>query len=115
MPNCIFCQIIEGKIPSQKVYEDGEIFAFKDITPQAPVHILVIPKRHFSNLNELDEKSTPLISRIFQAIQKLVKDLNIAEKGYRVVINTNPEGGQSVYHLHWHLLAGRQLGPSMVG
>ena len=75
MPHCIFCQIIEGKIPSKNVYEDEEIFAFKDITPQAPIHILVIPKKHFSNLNDLDENSIPLISKIFKAIQKLAKRL----------------------------------------
>lgn len=115
MSQCIFCQIVEGKIPSQKVYEDGNLLAFKDITPQAPVHILVIPKKHFSNLNEVDENSLDIVSHAFKTIQNLAKELKISEKGYRVVINTNPEGGQSVYHLHWHLLGGRQLGPSMVG
>lgn len=115
MSACIFCQIVEGKIPSQKVYEDDEIFAFKDITPQAPVHLLIIPKKHFSNLNEVNEESLGLIQKIFKTIQQLAIEFHVAEKGYRVVVNTNTEGGQSVYHLHWHLLGGRQLGPSMVG
>ncbi len=115
MSACIFCQIVEGKIPSQKVYEDDEIFAFKDITPQAPIHLLIIPKKHFSNLNEVSEESLGLIQKIFKTIQHLATQFHVSEKGYRVVVNTNPEGGQSVYHLHWHLLGGRQLGPSMVG
>ena len=115
MSQCIFCQIVEGKIPSQKVYEDEEILAFNDITPQAPIHLLLIPKNHFSNLIEVDENSFSLVSNIFKTIRKLAHELNISEKGYRIVVNTNLEGGQSVYHLHWHLLAGRQLGPSMVG
>lgn len=115
MSQCIFCQIVEGKIPSQKIYEDEEVFAFKDITPQAPVHLLVIPKKHFSNLNELSGASLELIQKIFKTIQQLAIEFDVDEKGYRVVINTNSEGGQSIYHVHWHLLGGRQLAPSMVG
>lgn len=115
MTDCIFCKIIKGEIPSQVVYEDENVFAFKDIQPQAPVHVLVIPKKHFSTLNDVDENSMGLIANIFQAVRTLSQQMGIAEKGYRCVFNTEKEGGQAVYHLHLHLLAGKQLGPSLVG
>lgn len=104
---CIFCNIISGNIPSKKVYEDESIFAFKDINPQAPVHILVVPKKHLVNILEIKEEDKELIFKIHQVINKLAKDNNIAKKGFRIVLNCNREGGQTVDHLHFHLVGGR--------
>ena len=109
MEDCVFCKIIKGEVPSQKVYEDGEILAFKDINPLAPVHILVIPKKHIETTNDLDETDEAMIGRIFTIIKKLAKE-NHLEKGYRVVNNCGEDGGQEVKHLHFHLLGGRKLG-----
>lgn len=109
MEDCIFCKIIKGEVPSQKVYEDGEILAFKDINPLAPVHILVIPKKHIETTNDLDETDEAMIGRIFTIIKKLAKE-NHLENGYRVVNNCGEDGGQEVKHLHFHLLGGRKLG-----
>jgi len=115
MTDCIFCRIIKGEIPSQTLFEDETVFAFKDIQPQAPVHFLVITKQHFSSLNEVDAPSMKLFTDLFQVAKTVAHQLGIGEKGYRCVVNTNREGGQSVYHLHLHVLGGAQLGPSMVG
>lgn len=112
---CLFCKIASKEIPSGIVYEDDEMVAFKDIAPQAPVHVLVIPKKHFETLNDLTKNDTALISRMIFVIKKLACEFEIADSGYRTVVNCNQEGGQSVYHLHFHLLGGRQLGGSMVG
>lgn len=109
MENCIFCKIIKGEIPSQKVYEDDEILAFKDINPLAPVHILVIPKKHIETTNDLEEIDEPVIGKIFTVIKKLAKENNL-ENGYRIVNNCGEDGGQEVKHLHFHLLGGRKLG-----
>ncbi|MDO8461569.1 MAG: histidine triad nucleotide-binding protein [Deltaproteobacteria bacterium] len=115
MTDCIFCQIASKKIPVPLVHEDDQVVAIKDKFPQAPVHLLILPKKHLVNLNELSEKELSLVSHILSIAQKLAKEFKIAESGYRTVFNTNQEGGQSVYHLHLHLLGGKQLGPSMVG
>ncbi|MFO1518856.1 MAG: histidine triad nucleotide-binding protein [bacterium] len=115
MSDCIFCKIVKGEIPSQLLYEDDEVLAFKDINPQAPTHVLVIPKKHYSTLNEIDAASSSILASLFRTAQTVAHQLGIREKGYRCVMNTNPEGGQSVYHVHLHVLGGRQLGPSMVG
>ena len=115
MTDCIFCRIIKGEIPAQVVFEDETVFAFKDLQPQAPVHILVIPKQHFSTLNDVDPTSLKILSEMLQVAKTVAHQVGIGEKGYRCVVNTNPQGGQSVYHLHLHLLGGEQLGPSMVG
>jgi len=104
---CIFCRIIEKEIPSNIVYEDDNIIAFKDINPQAPVHLLVVPKKHIPNLLEVEEKDSFLILEITRVIKELAKTYNIDDKGFRVVINTGDEGGQTVHHLHFHLLGGR--------
>lgn len=109
MEDCIFCKIIKGEVPSQKVYEDDEILAFKDINPLAPVHILVIPKKHIETTNDLEEKDEAMIGRTFTIIKKLAKE-NHLENGYRVVNNCGEDGGQEVKHLHFHLLGGRKLG-----
>lgn len=109
MKDCIFCKIIKGEIPSQKVYEDEDILAFKDINPLAPVHILVIPKKHIETTNDLEEVDELIIGKIFTIIKKLAKENNL-ENGYRVVNNCGEDGGQEVKHLHFHLLGGRKLG-----
>lgn len=107
--NCLFCKIIAGEIPSAKVYEDEDLYAFRDIDPKAPIHILVIPKKHLSSMNDLDEVSAPIVSKAFLILKKLATDEGIDESGYRVVVNTLKDGGQSVEHLHFHLLGGRSL------
>lgn len=104
---CIFCKIIKKEIPSNIVYEDDNIIAFKDINPQAPVHLLVVPKKHIPNLLEVEEKDSFLILEITRVIKELAKTYNIDDRGFRVVINTGDEGGQTVHHLHFHLLGGR--------
>lgn len=107
--DCLFCRIISGEIPSSRVYEDEHLYAFRDIAPQAPVHILVVPKLHVSGINELDEESASVASKALVSIRDLAKREGIAESGYRVVINTGKDGQQSVDHLHFHLLGGRTL------
>ena len=113
--DCLFCKIIKKEIVSQLVYEDADLMAIKDINPQAPVHLLIIPKKHIATLNDLTEKDASLQGKLLSTATKLAREMGIHEKGYRTVINCNREGGQSVYHLHLHLLGGRQLGGSMVG
>lgn len=109
MTDCIFCKIISGKIPSKIVYEDEKAIAFEDISPQAPVHLLVIPRKHISTTLELTEEDNALIGHLFQISKKLAAEKGVAEKGFRLVMNTNPEAGQSVYHIHLHLLGGRLM------
>ncbi|WP_411814519.1 histidine triad nucleotide-binding protein [Dehalococcoides mccartyi] len=108
--SCIFCQIVKGEIPAQIVYKDEDLVAFKDINPQSPVHILIIPRRHIANLTELDEADSELAGKMILLAGKLVREMDISESGYRLVINSGREGGQVVNHLHLHLLGGRQLG-----
>lgn len=107
--DCIFCSIIKGEIPSSKVYEDDRILAFKDINPAAPVHIIIVPKTHISSTNELDESNCDIVGHIFAIGAKLAKEMGISDKGYRIVNNCGEEGGQTVNHLHFHLLGGRLL------
>ncbi len=114
MEDCIFCKIIKGEIPSDKVYEDDEILAFKDIQPAAPIHVLVIPKKHITNLMEISETDSELMGKIVVAMQKIAKQLGIDEKGFRIISNCGPDSGQEVMHLHFHLLAGRTMGPKIV-
>ena len=109
MSNCIFCQIINGKIPCNKVYEDDKILAFKDINPEAPVHIVVVPKQHIQSVLDLDENNISITVDIFNAINKIAKQLGIDKDGFRVVANTGINGGQTVAHLHYHILGGRSL------
>lgn len=106
--DCIFCKIIAGEIPSKKVFENEHLLAFYDIAPQAPVHIVIIPKTHISSMDELCEENASVVAEIFKAVSHLSKELKL-EKGYRVVCNCGEEGGQTVGHLHYHLLAGRNL------
>ena len=108
-PNCIFCKIIAGKIPSRKVYEDDEIFAFHDINPWAPVHFLMIPKKHIVSLGHADESDAALLGRIMLLAPKLALQEGCRpypEGGFRIVSNTGAEGGQEVHHMHWHVMGG---------
>jgi histidine triad (HIT) family protein len=109
MEDCIFCKIAAGVIPSAKVFEDERVFAFRDINPQAPVHVLVIPKKHYASLMEFDAHDQALEGYLLHVTNSLAKQEGIAEKGYRVAVNCGPQGGQVVQHVHLHLLGGRQL------
>lgn len=107
--NCIFCKIISGEIPAEKVYEDEWSIAFKDIHPVAPTHILVIPREHFASLNDTP-RGSDIMTKLFSAVPTIAKKVGVAETGYRTVINTGKHAGQVVFHFHLHILAGRQLG-----
>ena len=109
MTDCLFCKIIKGEIPSNKIYEDEYVYAFYDISPQAPVHFLVIPKEHIVSANEINAKNSVYVSKCFEAISKITKELGIDENGYRVVNNCGEDGQQTVKHLHFHILGGRSL------
>ncbi|MDR2053004.1 MAG: histidine triad nucleotide-binding protein [Treponema sp.] len=109
MNNCVFCRIIKGEIPSRKIFEDGEILAFHDAAPQAPVHFLVIPKKHIPNIMELGDGDAALLGRILDKARELAAVQGCAEKGARFVINCKSDGGQTVDHLHVHVLGGRPL------
>lgn len=107
--NCLFCKIVAKQIPAKIAYEDDHILAFHDIAPQAPVHILLIPKKHIATLNDLTPADSDVAGRLIYQAKTLAKDLNFAENGYRLVMNCNADGGQTVFHIHLHLLAGRTL------
>lgn len=107
--SCIFCSIVNGEIPSKKIYEDDKVCAFYDINPESPIHFLVIPKEHIKSVNEINENNSGVISHIFLVINKLVEELGIDEEGYRVVNNCGKLGGQTVDHIHFHVLGGRKL------
>lgn len=109
MTDCLFCKIANKEIPSSVVYEDEKVLAFKDINPEAPVHILIIPKVHMDSAQDVSESNSSIISHIFALIPKLAKDLGVDEKGFRVVTNIGEHGGQTVKHLHFHMLGGRNL------
>lgn len=109
--DCIFCKIVAGQIPSSKVYEDEHVLAFHDIHPLAPVHVLVIPKKHMASVNDLGSGDSTILSHAFAAIQEVAKKTGVAESGYRVVTNTGKDSGQVVFHLHFHILGGQTLGP----
>lgn len=109
MADCIFCKIVRGDIPCAKVYEDENVLAFDDIHPMAPVHVVIIPKRHIATLMDLDVRNGGLMDLLIQAAQDVAKKKGVAEKGFRTVINCNADGGQVVFHLHMHLLGGRRL------
>ena len=113
MENCLFCKIINKEIPSTIVYEDEEILAFKDINPIAPVHILVIPKKHFNDISKVSEKDSDIIAKIHLVINKIAKEQGIADSGYRIINNCKEDGGQEVKHLHFHLIGGKKLGTKM--
>ena len=107
MENCLFCKIVKGDIPSKKVYEDDEVLGFFDIDPQAPVHFLVIPKKHIKDCTEIDESNSAIVAHCFEVIAKCAKELGL--ESYRVVSNCGAQAGQSVDHLHFHVLGGRDM------
>ncbi len=109
MGDCIFCKIAKGEIPSNKVYEDETVLAFKDLDPQAPVHVLLIPKEHIASAAEITPENSDVVAHIFETAAKLAKDLGL-ENGFRIVSNCGRDGMQSVQHLHFHMLGGREMG-----
>lgn len=109
MSDCIFCKIIDKKIPARIVYEDEYAIAFEDVNPQAPVHTLVIPRRHIPTLLDIKEGDNNLIGHLVKVANRIARDKGIAERGFRIVTNCNPESGQTVYHIHLHILGGRQM------
>ncbi|MGD8926934.1 MAG: histidine triad nucleotide-binding protein [Thioalkalispiraceae bacterium] len=109
MSDCLFCKIINGDIPSDKVYEDDDVLGFNDINPVAPHHVLFIPKKHVSTVNDLEESDAELIGKLYLAAKQHAATLGVTTDGYRLVMNTNGHAGQTVFHIHLHLLAGRHF------
>ncbi|MBB3184302.1 histidine triad (HIT) family protein [Halomonas fontilapidosi] len=107
--DCLFCKIIEREIPAEIVFEDDEVLAFNDINPQAPTHIVIVPKQHIATLNDIEERDLALIGRLQYTAAALAAEKGFAEEGYRVVMNCNEQGGQTVYHIHMHLMGGRRF------
>jgi len=110
MSDCLFCKMVAGEIQPAKVYEDDEVLAFRDINPQAPTHILVIPKRHIATTNDLTDADAALVGKLTLVAAKIAAQEGLSERGYRTVMNCNRDGGQAVYHIHLHLLGGRGMG-----
>ncbi|MES9940634.1 MAG: histidine triad nucleotide-binding protein [Candidatus Thiodiazotropha sp. 6PLUC2] len=109
MSDCLFCKFVSGEIEPQTVYEDDDVLAFRDINPQAPCHVLIVPKRHISTLNDLKPEDAELMGKLYLAAAKVAKQEGLDEAGYRTVINCNEQAGQTVFHIHLHLLGGRQM------
>jgi histidine triad (HIT) family protein len=107
---CLFCEIVAGKVPARTVYQDDDVLAFLDVKPQAPTHVLVIPKRHIDNLLELTPKDDAIVGRLVRTARDLARELNLADRGFRLVFNCGADAGYSVYHIHLHLVGGRKLG-----
>ena len=114
MEDCIFCKISKGEIPSEKVYEDEEVLAFKDIHPAAPIHILVIPKKHIAKVTDIIPEDEALVGKMYTVINKIAKEQGFAEDGFRIIINCGRDAGQEVMHLHFHILAGTKMGPKII-
>lgn len=114
MADCVFCKIIKREIPSDIVYEDDRVIAFKDVNPAAPIHILVVPKKHIENLLQVSEDDGDIISYIYTVINKIAIDNNFAQNGFRVIANCGKDSGQEVMHIHFHVLGGRKLGDKIV-
>jgi histidine triad (HIT) family protein len=109
MNGCLFCGLVEGKFNANIVYQDDHVLAFRDIKPQAPVHILIIPRKHIAGVLDIESEDHPLIGQIFQVASRLARELGIADSGFRVVVNSGADAGQSVFHLHYHLVGGRLM------
>jgi histidine triad (HIT) family protein len=109
MPDCLFCKIASGVIPAEVIFQDESVLAFRDINPKAPTHVLVIPRTHIPTINDIGSDDTDLIGRLYLAAKKIASDAGIAQRGYRTVMNCNAEAGQTVYHLHLHVLGGRAM------
>lgn len=114
MEDCIFCKIIKGEIPSTKVYEDEDILAFNDINPAAPIHILVIPKKHIESLAHMQKEDEAIVGKIYGVINKIAEEKGFKDNGYRVIVNCGKDAGQEVMHLHFHVLAGAKFGDKIV-
>lgn len=112
--DCLFCKIIAGEIPSKKVYEDDNVYAFYDINPVAPVHVIIVPKLHIESVNAIDESTSEAVRYIFEAIPQVAESLGIKEDGYRVITNIGENGGQTIKHLHFHIIGGTKLGEKLV-
>ena len=110
MTDCLFCKMVAGDIKPNTVYEDDNVLAFRDVNPQAPTHILVIPKTHIATINDLKPENESLVGKLFLAAKKIASDEGLADRGYRTLINCNEEAGQTVFHIHLHLLGGRPMG-----
>ena len=108
--DCLFCKIARKEVPAQVVFDEGDVLAFKDIHPQAPVHVLIIPKKHVARVLDLSTEDAPLLGAIHRAVNALAKRFSVGESGFRLVVNNGPDAGQAVAHLHYHFLAGRSLG-----
>jgi histidine triad (HIT) family protein len=108
--SCLFCRIIAGEIPSSKVFEDADLFAFNDINPQAPLHVLIVPRKHIATTNDLTIEDEALVGKLVRAAAAIATEKGCDQRGYRTVLNCNSEAGQTVFHVHLHLLAGRHLG-----
>lgn len=109
MIDCIFCKIIKKEIPVKAIFEDGKIIAFDDINPQAPIHVLLIPKEHYASLNEIPDDKKDILSHILMRAKQIAHERRIGEQGYRIVLNTAKDSGQEVLHIHFHLLGGRRM------
>jgi histidine triad (HIT) family protein len=109
MADCIFCKLINGDLPAQFVYQNEHVVAFNDINPQAPTHVLIIPRKHIATLNDLSSGDAQVMAELYLAAQQIAEDAGIAQAGYRTVVNCNLGGGQTVYHLHLHVMGGRQM------
>ena len=107
MADCLFCKIVEGKIPAKKVYEDDDVLAFDDIQPQAPVHVLVVPKKHVATLNDLAAEDDAMAGKLMRVAARIAKERGIAERGWRATVNVNRDAHQLVFHVHLHLMGGR--------
>jgi HIT family hydrolase len=114
MEDCLFCKIIKGEIPSTKVYEDEDILAFNDINPAAPIHILVIPKKHIESLAHMQKEDEAVVGKIYGVINKIAEEKGFKDNGYRVIVNCGKDAGQEVMHLHFHVLAGAKFGDKIV-
>lgn len=109
MTDCLFCKMVSGDIQPATVYDDDDVLAFRDVNPQAPLHVLVIPKEHISTINDLDDKHAVLVGKLYLAAKQIAQQEGLSERGYRTVMNCNAEAGQSVFHLHLHVLGGREM------
>lgn len=114
MENCIFCMIIERKIPSTIVYEDDTVLAFNDINPVTPIHVIIVPKVHIKNVNEITRENANVLGDIHLAAQKIAANLGITDQGFRLINNCGADAGQTVFHLHYHLIGGMKLGPKII-
>ncbi|QSR34400.1 histidine triad nucleotide-binding protein [Marinobacterium iners] len=108
--DCLFCKILEGEIPAERVYEDDQVIAFRDINPQAPFHCLIIPRKHIATLNDIADDDREVVGHMIQAASKIAQQQGFDQDGYRTVFNCNTHGGQTVYHIHLHLLGGKPMG-----